>query len=213
MRRRRSCTAPTCRSAGARAYIFGISQSGRFLRQFLHDGFNADERDRRVFDLVWPHIAGAGQGSFNERFAMPGYSSFPATRFPFTDLEQRNAQGARDGILAAYKPDQLPKVIYTNTSVEYRGQGRAAALTHTAIDGTADAHVPDNVRIYLLVRHAARRSRVPAVVRHGTGDGQPDAAGQRDARAAPRRASMGQSPARARPTAAIRGCATRRSSR
>jgi hypothetical protein len=135
---------------GRSAYVFGISQSGRFLRQFLHDGFNADERDRRVFDLVWPHIAGAGQGSFNERFAAPGYSSFPATRFPFTDLEQRNSQGTRDGILAAYKPDQMPKVIYTNTSVEYWGQGRAAALTHTTIDGKSDAMVPDNVRIYLL---------------------------------------------------------------
>ena len=135
---------------GRSAYVFGISQSGRFLRQFLHDGFNVDERDRRVFDLVWPHIAGAGQGSFNERFAMPGYSSFPATRFPYTDLEERNAKGERDGILAAYKPDQLPKVIYTNTSVEYWGQGRAAALTHTSIDGKTDVTLPENVRIYLL---------------------------------------------------------------
>jgi hypothetical protein len=135
---------------GRSAYVFGISQSGRFLRQFLHDGFNADERDRRVFDVVWPHIAGAGQGSFNERFATPGYSSFPATRFPYTDLEQRNAQGTRDGILTTYKPDQMPKVIYTNTSVEYWGQGRAAALTHTTIDGKADATVPENVRTYLL---------------------------------------------------------------
>jgi len=135
---------------GRSAYVFGISQSGRYLRQFLHDGFNVDEQNRRVFDLVWAHIAGAGQGSFNERFAMPGYSSFPATRFPFTDLEQRNAQGERDGILAAYTPEQMPKVIYTNTSVEYWGQGRAAALTHTTIDGKADARVPDNVRIYLL---------------------------------------------------------------
>jgi hypothetical protein len=135
---------------GRSAYVFGISQSGRFLRQFLHDGFNVDERDRRVFDVVWPHIAGAGQGSFNERFAMPGYSSFPATRFPYTDLEERNAQGVRDGILLAYKADQMPKVIYTNTSVEYWGQGRAAALTHTAIDGKSDTMVPENVRIYLL---------------------------------------------------------------
>ena len=73
MRRRHSAIAPILPVRGRSAYIFGISQSGRFLRQFLHDGFNADERDRRVFDLVWPHIAGAGQGSFNERFAMPGY--------------------------------------------------------------------------------------------------------------------------------------------
>jgi hypothetical protein len=136
---------------GRTAYVFGISQSGRFLRQFLHDGFNVDERERRVFDAVWPHIAGAGQGSFNERFAMPGYSSFPATRFPFTDREQQEpGSGRRDGLLAAYRPEHRPKAIYTNTSVEYWGQGRAAALTHTSIDGARDTDLPDNVRIYLL---------------------------------------------------------------
>jgi hypothetical protein len=135
---------------GRTTYIFGASQSGRFLRQFLHDGFNADERNRRVFDVVWPHIAGAGLGSFNERFAMPGYSSFPATKFPYTDLEQKNARNEPDGILIGYTPDQMPKVIYTNTSVEYWGQGRAAALTHTTIDGKSDTAVPDNVRMYLL---------------------------------------------------------------
>ena len=158
---------------GRSAYVFGISQSGRFLRQFLHDGFNADERDRRVFDVVWPHIAGAGQGSFNERFAMPGYSSFPATRFPYTDLEQRNAQGARDGILAAYKPDQLPKVIYTNTSVEYWGQGRAAALTHTTIDGKSDATVPENVRMYLLSGTQHGESVFPPTFGTGQAMGNP----------------------------------------
>jgi hypothetical protein len=158
---------------GRSAYVFGISQSGRFLRQFLHDGFNADERDRRVFDVVWPHIAGAGQGSFNERFATPGYSSFPATRFPYTDLEQRNAQGARDGILAAYKPEQMPKVIYTNTSVEYWGQGRAAALTHTTIDGKADTTVPENVRIYLLSGTQHGESAFPPSFGAGQAMGNP----------------------------------------
>jgi hypothetical protein len=158
---------------GRSAFVFGISQSGRFLRQFLHDGFNADERERRVFDVVWPHIAGAGQGSFNERFAMPGYSSFPATRFPYTDLEQRNAQGARDGILAAYKPDQLPKVIYTNTSVEYWGQGRAAALTHTTIDGKSDATIPDHVRIYLLSGTQHGESAFPPSFANGQAMGNP----------------------------------------
>jgi hypothetical protein len=135
---------------GRSAYVFGVSQSGRFLRQFLHDGFNADERGQRVFDAVWAHIAGAGQGSFNERFAMPGYSSFPATRFPFTDAAQQGPDGSRDGILATYQPQQQPKVFYTNTSVEYWGQGRAAALIHTTLEGTRDVEVPDNVRIYLL---------------------------------------------------------------
>lgn len=135
---------------GRSAYVFGASQSGRFLRQFLHDGFNVDEHDRRVFDLVWPHIAGAGLGSFNERFAMPGYMSFPVTMFPYTDLAERDADGRSDGIMAAYRSEQQPKVIYTNTPVEYWGQGRAAAMTHVTIDGRTDAAVPDNVRMYLL---------------------------------------------------------------
>ena len=135
---------------GRTAYIFAASQSGRFLRQFLHDGFNADEEDRRVFDLVWPHIAGAGQGSFNERFAAPGYNTFSATQYPFTDLAQTGPRGERDGILAAYRPNQVPKVIYTNTSVEYWGLGRSAALTHLTPDGTRDADLPENVRIYHL---------------------------------------------------------------
>jgi hypothetical protein len=135
---------------GRAAFAFGISQSGRFLRQFLHDGFNADERGRRVFDAVWPHIAGAGQGSFNERFATPGYSSFPATRFPFTDLPETNSRGVSDGLLARYRPEQLPKIFYTNTSVEYWGQGRAAALIHTTYNGHEDVRPPENVRMYLL---------------------------------------------------------------
>jgi hypothetical protein len=135
---------------GRTAYVFGISQSGRFLRQFLHDGFNTDERDRKSFDLVWAHIAGAGQGSFNERFALPGYSSFPATRFPYSDQEQADANGHRDGILARYPTQLQPKIIYTNTPVEYWGQGRAAALTHTSLDGARDLTLPDNVRSYLL---------------------------------------------------------------
>jgi Alpha/beta hydrolase domain len=158
---------------GRYAYIFGASQSGRFLRQFLHDGFNVDERDRRVFDVVWPHIAGASVGSFNERFAMPGYNSFPATRFPFTDLEQRDARGTRDGLLAAYKPAQLPKVIYTDTSVEYWGIGRAAALTHTSLDGKKDAKVPDNVRLYLLSSTQHGESAFPPSFGNGQAMGNP----------------------------------------
>jgi hypothetical protein len=125
---------------GARAFVFGISQSGRFLRQFLNDGFNVDERDRRVFDAVWAHIAGAAQGSFNERLATPtSLSAFVGTRPPF----MIGGETARSKV-------QPPKIFYTNTSVEYWGNGRAAALTHTTANGKADATLPEHVRIYLL---------------------------------------------------------------
>lgn len=138
-----------------RALAFGISQSGRFLRHFLYQGFNADEKDRQVFDAVNPHVAGGGHGSFNHRFAEPSrdaspFSTFfyPTDIFPFTDVEQTDPEtGDRDGILSlAMKQKVAPKVFYTFSSYEY--WGRAASLIHTGVDGKADIQLPDNVRIY-----------------------------------------------------------------
>ena len=134
-----------------RAYVTGTSQAGRFLRQFLYDGFNVDERDRRVFDALWINIAGAARGSFNERFATPTLGAvFKPTQFPFSDVEQVDVDGTRAGLQSRYQADQCAKVFYTNTPVEYWGGGRAAALTHTTVDGKRDLTLPDNVRIYLL---------------------------------------------------------------
>src|SRR5207302_1203887 len=48
-----------CAGTLDRAYVFGVSQSGRFLRHFLYLALNEDERGRRVFDAVWPHAPGA----------------------------------------------------------------------------------------------------------------------------------------------------------
>src|SRR5260370_16534836 len=50
---------------------FGISQTGRFLRQFLHDGMNRTDAGRAAFDGLLPHVAGARRGEFNHRFAQP----------------------------------------------------------------------------------------------------------------------------------------------
>ena len=140
-----------------RAYGFGISQSGRFLRTFLYYGFNRDEHDRRVFDGVLSHVAGAALGSFNFRFAQPSrdahpfYNTFyPTDIFPFTDLEQTDPEtGLTDGLLARPIKDRVvPKIFYTNTSYEY--WGRSASLIHMAIDGQKDAVIPDTTRIYFL---------------------------------------------------------------
>ena len=136
---------------GRAAYVFGISQTGRFLRQFLYDGFNADESDRRVFDAVWAHIAGAARGSFNERFATPSQGDmFEPTQFPFADAEETDVDGSRAGLLSRYRPDQLPESLLHEHAGRVLGRGRAAALTHTSVDGTRDLVLPDNVRMYLL---------------------------------------------------------------
>jgi hypothetical protein len=136
---------------GRSAYAFGLSQTGRFLRTFLYDGFNVDEHGRRVFDAVWVHKAGAARGSFNERFATPSHGDmFASTRFPFSETEQRDVDGKRDSLQSRYRAGQHAKVFYTETSVEYWGGGRAAALTHTSVDGEQDLRLPDDVRVYLF---------------------------------------------------------------
>jgi hypothetical protein len=140
-----------------RVYAVGISQSGRFLRHFLYSDFNADEQGRLVMDGVIAHVAGAGRGSFNHRFAQPSRDAqplssifFPTDLFPFTDLQETDPQtGETAGLLdASNKSRMTPKIFFTNTSYEY--WGRAASLIHTSPDGLSDAKLGDNVRVYLL---------------------------------------------------------------
>ena len=139
-----------------RAIGFGISQSGRFLRTYLYYGFNEDEQNRKVFDGVMAHVAGGGRGSFNLRFSQPSRDGhpflnkfYPTDIFPFTDTVQTDPQtGEKDGLLLRVKPELTPKIFYTNSSYEY--WGRAASLTHTSLDGRADAPVPDTTRIYVF---------------------------------------------------------------
>jgi Alpha/beta hydrolase domain len=140
-----------------RVYAVGISQSGRFLRHFLYQDFNADEQGRQVMDGVIAHVAGAGRGSFNHRFAQPSRDAqplssifFPTDLFPFTDLPETDPEtGETAGLLdASTKSKNAPKLFLTNTSYEY--WGRAAALIHTSPDGVSDAAIGENTRVYLL---------------------------------------------------------------
>ena len=86
---------------------YGFSQSGRLLRQYLYDGFNADLEQRQVFDGVIPFIAGGGYGMFNNRFAMPTRTNgqhsnylYPNDLFPFTYGDSVDPfTGETDGIL------------------------------------------------------------------------------------------------------------------
>jgi hypothetical protein len=153
-------------AAFTRAYGFGVSQSGRFLRNFLCLGFNVDEAGRKVFDGLMPHVAGGGLGFFNHRFAQPTRHNgqheehlYPGDYFPFTYGPSRQtfeplsgsqpASGPEDGILnrtARDDPRLLPKVMHTQSAAEY--WHRSGSLVHTDPLGTQDAEIPSSVRIY-----------------------------------------------------------------
>ena len=132
----------------------GISQTGRFLRHFVYQGFNTDEARRAVFDGLFVHTAGAGRGSFNHRFAQPSrdahrFSAFfyATDLFPFAGRSQRDPEtGVTDGLFA--HEAHLPKIFFTNTGYEY--WGRAASLLHVTPAADADLEPSANERIYHL---------------------------------------------------------------
>jgi hypothetical protein len=146
---------PNAVTPAQRVYGEGISQNGRYLRDFLYEGFNADEEGRIALDGVLAHVAGAGRGSFNYRFAQPSRDAqptssifFPTDIFPFTDEPEKDpSTGETAGLLDRATADKVvPKIFFSNTSYEY--WGRAAALIHVSADGKRDVPISDNVRIY-----------------------------------------------------------------
>jgi hypothetical protein len=139
------------------AYAHGISQSGRFLRHLLYQGFNQDEQGRRVFDGVIAEVAGAGRGSFNHRFAQAsrdGYQHwnvhYPTDVFPFTDLPARDPEtGVTAGLLdRASASDSLPKLFHVMTAFEY--WSRAGSLVHTDPAAARDEALPETSRVYFI---------------------------------------------------------------
>ena len=84
------------------AVMHGTSQSGRWAREYLQLGFNADETGQRVFDGMNPHIA-SGRGSFNIRFGTPG-------RLSGTEHTEETVSGSglADDLRAEHRPVHPP---------------------------------------------------------------------------------------------------------
>jgi hypothetical protein len=115
-----------------------VSQTGRFLRHFVYEGFNEDEQGARVFDGLIDQVGGAGRGSFNHRFGQQSRDQlqhfnilYPVDMFPFTDVEQLDPEtGITDGLLArATRTNTVPKFFHVLTDSEYFN--RAGSLVHT----------------------------------------------------------------------------------
>ena len=74
------------------AYTFGVSQPARYMRDFLHLGFNENEQGRPVFDAILNWLGG-GSGIFlNYRFSQAARTHrqhigrwYPEREFPFAN--------------------------------------------------------------------------------------------------------------------------------
>ncbi|MDB5927680.1 MAG: hypothetical protein JWN13_6616 [Betaproteobacteria bacterium] len=130
-----------CADALQRAYLFGVSQSGRFLRQMLFLGLDEDEQGRIVFDGVMPHVAGGRRGEFNLRLGQPSLNAIESVG----SLPPHNDEGVFKRLR---QRGRVPRILATNTAAEYwRGDG---SLIHTDSDGRSDAEPADFVRTYLF---------------------------------------------------------------
>ena len=137
--------------AGAVASTIGIgdSQSGNFIRTFIHLGFNQDLQNRIVWDGAFPRIA-ARQTPINLRFALPGGAA--GLYEPGSDgvvWWTHYADKAR-GLKAAGLLDRCiatktcPKIVEAFGSSEFWGLSMSADLIGT--DAARDLPLPGNVR-------------------------------------------------------------------
>lgn len=142
-----------------RAILHGVSQSGRFVRDFLYLGFNEDERGRMVYDAMLPHIPGTRRTFTNARFAQPGRNPtphgdrlYPADQFPFTyAVTEDHLTGRRDGLLLRCRTSNTcPRIMQSDSEYEFWG-ARASLL----VTDTQGRHIdlPPEVRAYALTGH------------------------------------------------------------
>jgi hypothetical protein len=126
----------------------GKSQTGRFLKTFLLDGFNRVD-GRRVFDGMHVFVSGAGllpimQSGEGPESSANGAPSFDEPEFP----------GVHDGVLtigeivakAEARGEIPPKMLLLNSTVDYFSI--RASLGRTGVSGTADRALPETVRMY-----------------------------------------------------------------
>lgn len=135
-----------------RVISFGVSQTGRLLREMLRLGLTLDEEARPAIDGVFTHIAGGIRGEFNHRFALSSQMTNPSFGhlFPFSLRRTRDPHTGVTASLHDSARDRgpLPKVLSLNSSWEYwRGD---AALVHIHPSGESDLEEGENERVYAI---------------------------------------------------------------
>jgi hypothetical protein len=135
-----------------RAYGFGASSTGMYMRDWLYLGFNEDESHRKVFDGVRIAVAGTHRLMANVQFADPNVYSGQDSRRDYLShsippltygVSTDPLTGKRDGILK--RPSTDPFVIQVDSENEFWNMN-AALNVH---DGRGRAvPLPNNVRLY-----------------------------------------------------------------
>ena len=148
------------------ALIFGSSQSGRWIRTFIHLGFNESESHKEVFDGAIPHKA-SNRGAFNVRWGQPNRLSgtqhteaqYPGQESPQTwDVSTDPIANVTGGQLERCRKSRTcPKITATFTDTEY--WQAMMALNTTDAAGEKDFAIPPEVRLYFF-----------AGTQHGGGD-------------------------------------------
>lgn len=131
----------------------GVSQSGNYLRGWLHMGFNQSEDRRQVHDGMWPIIAGR-RIALNFRWAQPD---------GVLELYQAGSEGPQwwskhpDQVRGLPPAGILDRCEATKTCpkiVEHFGSAEVWALKLTpewvGTDARNDLPLPDNVRRYYI---------------------------------------------------------------
>ena len=134
---------------------FGSSQSGRFLKDLIYQGFNQDEAGRIVFDGAIPHISASRRTFTNYEFAMPGRFStgleghfIPGDEFPFTyeTLTDPISKKTDGWLMRCRQQKACPKIMHWDSGTE-SWQGRNSLVVGDPL-AKKDVPIPDNVRLY-----------------------------------------------------------------
>jgi hypothetical protein len=140
----------------------GSSQSGTFLRAFIHLGFNQDEHGRIVWEGSNPNIASRVL-DMNRRFALPGgdvafYELGTEAPVWWEDWSDAPRGRGTSGLLDRCRTTKIcPKIMETFGSAEIWNIKASFMLVGT--DARADIRLPDNVRRYYFagVTHGGGR--------------------------------------------------------
>lgn len=141
---------------------FGTSQSGNFIKTFIHLGFNQDEAGRIVWDGANPNIA-ARQTPINFRFAIPGGAASlyePGSEGVLWWSSYRDdarGRGAASLLDRCRATRTCPKIVETFGSSEFWGLRMSPGLVGTKAQ--ADIPLPPEVRRYYFpgVTHGGGR--------------------------------------------------------